>query len=345
MKLSSGHIGMLELFWRQEAHSRSEAAKLLRLSRPTVSSLADDLLRGGMLLEHGPGESSGGKPPVLLGMNPAAFHTVGIDIGYENRARGLRLDAAGAIVERATAPIGNDFNSILQAIEQLASQLNASESAGVGIAVSGIVDSAQARIVNSANFDLTDKPLAEVVENKLARPVCIDNRSRMSARAEQFAGAAAGKSDFALISLGKSIGSAFYIGKQLYAGRHGASGEIRTLPVPGYDTAAGFQTLEETLREDIMHMYQVSPELAARHCAEGMRYLLAMFDLDLVVLSGRFEDLGEAFRKELAARLTPEFGCEIRPAAYGHFSAACGAAISVVQKQILTQKQEKGKTS
>ena len=67
--------------------SRAEIARVTGLSRSTVSSIVSDLIEDGLLSEqpeatgvaHG---DAGGRPPVLLSLNPSAGLAVGVDFGH-----------------------------------------------------------------------------------------------------------------------------------------------------------------------------------------------------------------------------------------------------------------------
>jgi DNA-binding transcriptional ArsR family regulator len=69
--------------------SRAEIARATGLSRSTVSSIVSDLIEAGLLTEqseatgvaHG---ESGGRPPVLLSLNPSAGLAVGVDFGHSH---------------------------------------------------------------------------------------------------------------------------------------------------------------------------------------------------------------------------------------------------------------------
>ena len=61
--------------------SRAQIAERLNLSRSTVSVIVEDLLALGLVLERGAGASRGGRPPIVLGVNPDGGRVVGVDMG------------------------------------------------------------------------------------------------------------------------------------------------------------------------------------------------------------------------------------------------------------------------
>ena len=60
--------------------SRADIAKMTGLNKSTVSSLVSELLLEELIYESGPGESSGGRRPVMLLFNELAGFSIGIDL-------------------------------------------------------------------------------------------------------------------------------------------------------------------------------------------------------------------------------------------------------------------------
>ncbi|MCX8024832.1 MAG: winged helix-turn-helix domain-containing protein, partial [Thermanaerothrix sp.] len=60
--------------------SRAEIARLTGLSPATVSGITAELIAENLVLEYAEGDSSGGRPPILLRLNPAGGFVVGIKV-------------------------------------------------------------------------------------------------------------------------------------------------------------------------------------------------------------------------------------------------------------------------
>lgn len=323
-------LSALRAVWRGEAQSRSDVARMLQLSRPTASAVVRMLIDEGFLVEAGCGRSSGGKPPIRLSVKESAFGSVGIDIGYESTVRGVRLDAVGNILASAESPASSSYSDRKRAVIDVARMLDCKSADCVGIAVSGIVDPVKREIIRSAYFELAGTPLADEVEEALELPVFIDNRARMAARAEQFSGAARKISDFALISLGRGVGSALSFSGRLYCGSSGQAGEIRELLVPDYD-GKGLTTLEDILSEKALAERDPAPERLAELCAPGLGQLVAVTDPSTLILSGRFSLMPDSFISRLQ-ELLPDV--EVRRAQFGRDSGACGSAVAAIEYAI-----------
>src|SRR5690606_7364777 len=78
------------------AETRAELAVVTGLTKPTVSTLVQELLADGYLSELGPGRSSvsGGKRPTLLRFEPRARQVIGISV-VGRRVLGVISDLAG----------------------------------------------------------------------------------------------------------------------------------------------------------------------------------------------------------------------------------------------------------
>ena len=141
--MASSSEKLLLLLLRQGSCSRADLAKSMYLSRPAVSSLVDGLIRQGILRESGCGVSSGGKPPILLTLEPDRFASIGIDIGHESLLRGVLCNAAGTPVVTREITHDNRFETILEQAARLVGELKDAAAApvcGVGAAIAGQID-------------------------------------------------------------------------------------------------------------------------------------------------------------------------------------------------------------
>ena len=312
------------LIRRGSARSRAELARKLAVSRPTASTAAEGLLAQGLIRECGKGKSTGGTAPILLSAAADLAGCVGIDLGYTDRMSAVLLDSAGNIVDRKERTFDpQDLHSIAGNTKKMVQSLSAGKKIlGVAVALSAIVDERTGTVTSSVNPLFRDGAIGTLLEKNLGCPVFTANRSRAAAISEAFGGAADKEEDFALISLGKSVGAAFWCGGRLFRGSGEAAGEIRNLR-----TASG-ERLEQALapektaaarREEILDI-----------CADAASQIIDIMDLNLLILSGRFADLGEDFSAALEERLAGAGRpARVRPARFGRFSAAISIPFSV----------------
>src|SRR5437870_4376232 len=72
---------VLRTIYRARAVSRAEIARLTDLTRPTVSSIVNDLMHMQLVTETGYGPSIGGKPPLMLEIDTNTLRILCVDIG------------------------------------------------------------------------------------------------------------------------------------------------------------------------------------------------------------------------------------------------------------------------
>jgi ROK family./Iron dependent repressor, N-terminal DNA binding domain. len=153
--------------------SRSEIAKITNLTPPTVTNIINKLLEDGLVKEDKLGESSGGRPPVILKINNEAFDLIVIIIGTDIMEEYL-LDAELNIRESQVDSIKKEdkegiFKLLFDRIKDLKGK-SAKEIAGIGIVVRGPVKSTEGVSVFSPNIGWRNVPIKEMIEKNLKSP-------------------------------------------------------------------------------------------------------------------------------------------------------------------------------
>jgi glucokinase-like ROK family protein len=222
---------VLQLIMEKEPISRADIAQVSGLHKATVSSLVNELLEENLIFESGPGESSGGRRPVILHFNKVAGYAVGIDIGV-NYVLCVLTDLKGNIlfeknqsVKRTPYP---SIMSIIQSmIQSIIDEMPASRYGivGIGVGVPGIVNK-QGSILLAPNLGWTNIQLKKDIEELFHVPVIIENEANAGAFGEQQFGAGQDFQNILYISAGIGIGVGIILNKELYQGKNGFSGEM-----------------------------------------------------------------------------------------------------------------------
>lgn len=314
--MNNGEKEALILIRRGTIRSRAELSRTLNVSRPTASVIVDSLLKNSLICEAGRGRSTGGKAPTLLSILPETNHVLGLDLGYKSMLSAVLIDGSGKIIRKKEyefdpASLEDIGEKSFTAMQELSSSYAVN---GVGVALSGIVEKNTGKVLKSINPLFTGNKIKEYLSGKFSLPVLVENRSRMAAYSEAYGGAADQEKDFALISLGRSIGAAFWLNGQLFTGQS----EIRNLRLKKK------KTFEEALSPSSTGAS--SPEEIVSCCADGLGQLLEIMGMERIVLSGRFADMGKDFASQLEKALNKEHICKVDMAKFGRFSAARGAA-------------------
>ncbi len=220
--------------------SQADLSRLTGLSRTTVSTLIAQLRSGGFVAElEAPdvpraGGTQGGRPPVLLALDPSAGSAIGIDFGHSH-VRVAVADLAHRILcerEQAIAvdedPVGSlDAAADLVRQTLAATTVAASSVIGVGMGVPGPVDHRTGRVGSTSILPGWLGIMAgEEMERRLALPVVVDNDANLGALAESSWGAARGCENVVYIKVSSGIGAGLVLGGRLHRGANGTAGEI-----------------------------------------------------------------------------------------------------------------------
>lgn len=158
---------------------------------------------------------------------------IGIDLGGTNIKAGVVNEnfeiVATANVKtnlpRAAEEICNDMAEVAKkAVSKAGLTLEQIESVGVG--TPGTANSATGIVEYSNNLGFVNVPMAEMIRNKLDRPVYIENDANAAAYGEYVAGAAKGSNHAVCITLGTGVGGGIIIDGKIYSGFNYAGAEI-----------------------------------------------------------------------------------------------------------------------
>ncbi|MFS0881083.1 ROK family protein [Metabacillus niabensis] len=215
---------------QQEPLSRADIAQDSGLNKATVSSLVNELLEKQLVYESGPGESSGGRRPVLLHYNQSAGYSIGIDIGV-NYILGVVTDLKGNIInEQKLSMKDSAFEDVLNRVKKMVYTLMELPQSpygvvGIGIGIPGIVDK-QGNILLAPNLGWKNCEIKQQIEEEFNIPVIVENEANAGAYGEKQFGVGKSFNDIIYVSVGIGIGVGLILNNQLYQGVNGFSGEL-----------------------------------------------------------------------------------------------------------------------
>ncbi len=208
--------------------SRAEIARITKLTRATVSDIVTGLMVEGLVREIGTGESTGGKPSILLSLVPDARYLIGLNISQE-KFIGSVVNLSGEIKATAEVPVeSKDSDLALKAVTCILDELLATEwkpVVGIGVGAPGLINTREGILINSVNLEWRDLPLARLLGERYHLPVSILNDSQATAIGEYIYGDHDG-SNLVVINVRHGIGSGILINGQLFQGDGGSAGEI-----------------------------------------------------------------------------------------------------------------------
>lgn len=219
--------------------SRAAVAGRIGLTRTAVSSLVDELLRGGLLAETGTAQRSGtaGRPGSDLALGEHGPVGIGAEIGVDHLAV-CAVDLRGAVRARTSAECANRGRPPGPVLEQLAGLVrqvtqtvgdSGLRPAGLAVAVPGLVARGTRTVVRAPNLGWADVDLGAALPH--SGPLDVDNEANLGALAELWLGGEPAPRDFIHVSAEIGIGAAVVVEGRLLRGTHGFAGELGHVPV------------------------------------------------------------------------------------------------------------------
>lgn len=216
---------------------RVQVAKELGVSPASITSITSELIEAGLIEEVSlPREGDGGRgrPPVALGVRPAAHLVAGIKLS-DREHTAVVVDFAGRLLASEAAaqrPGEQGLETLLAAADTLLARvcdkagIARARLSAVGIGVPGFVDGAAGRVHWSPVLRERDVALAEAARRRLGLPVHIDNDANLVALAELWFGAGRELADFAVVTIEHGLGMGLVINHRLYRGARGLGTEL-----------------------------------------------------------------------------------------------------------------------
>jgi predicted NBD/HSP70 family sugar kinase len=232
-------LRVLETVRERQAVSRAEIARQTGLARSTVSSLITDLMSAGLVVENRMAvrirsDRRGGRPPVLLALNPGGGTVLGIhfDHGFV-RVAIAALDHTTLAEAGREIDVDNEASATLDLACELAKDAITQAAAprdrllGAGVAVAGPIDQRTGTVGSTTIMPgWIGLDVAAEVERRIGVPVHLDNDANLGAVAESILGAGRGASEMVYVMLSSGIGAGLIVSGRVYRGVSGTAGEI-----------------------------------------------------------------------------------------------------------------------
>ncbi|HTW06596.1 MAG TPA: ROK family transcriptional regulator [Acidimicrobiales bacterium] len=225
---------VLRRLFLQGSLNRVALAQITGLSSGSVTNVTAALLEEGLICEVGLEESDGGRPRVLLEVNPDFGSVIGVEVG-ETCIRVEAFDLHMRVVAAVEVPLHPQhhdaevaIDQISGAIEKLQAQFNEEgrRLLGVGVAVPGVVaeHDGESR-VHAPNIGWRDVPLEAMIRQRAHLPVFADNGAKALGQAEMWLGAGRGVSHAIVALWGTGVGAAIFTNGTIYRGSASSAGE------------------------------------------------------------------------------------------------------------------------
>lgn len=216
---------VLDLLRKHEALSRAQIARLLNVSKATISAVTSQLIEQQIVTEVGEGDvpKQGGRKPILLALDTASQFVVGVDVGYTNTVAGVG-NLRGELLARLAQPTARS-HTVDHIIDQVSalidgiltqSKIPHEKILGLGISVAGMVEKARGLITLSPDFNWHDVHIVNELHQRIQFPAVADNCTRVMALGEIRYGQTKDIRNMFYVNAGYGIGSAFVFNGRIY---------------------------------------------------------------------------------------------------------------------------------
>jgi predicted NBD/HSP70 family sugar kinase len=222
---------------REGRPSRTEIARVTRLSHSTISSIAADMIDEGILIEIRAAEASAarrGRPQVGIGLNPEAATVATLTLSLNCISASLVDYAGGTIAQqsRRLPTLEMDSDALVRAVVETLRALVARAGGEtppvqrLTLAVQGITDSRARNLLWSPITPHSDIPFADALEQAFGIPATVHNDCNMIAVALGWRYPERFRDDFVAILLSDGIGMGLMLRGKLFIGTHSSAGEF-----------------------------------------------------------------------------------------------------------------------
>lgn len=213
--------------------SRTEVSQLTNLGQSTLTKITEELKNLDLVHEKGEALSTGGRKAILLEFNHLYAYAIGIKIMQDHLILAL-TDLQANIIHKKDIyfATSSDYQLIIDLMKSTIHQilqentLDSTNLIGIGIAVSGLVNSVSGVVWKSPLLKWDNVNISQPLMDEFHLPVFIDNDVNAYINAELEFGHGKTSNQFICISIGDGIGASYVIDRKVYKGEYGGAGEF-----------------------------------------------------------------------------------------------------------------------
>lgn len=213
--------------------SRADLQRELDTTMPTISRVVDTLIEQGWVLETGFGDTTMGRPPVMLEINPSSPVAIGVEVGRDV-VRMVVVNLHANIlhqVELKVEVVGSAqglVNSVKQLIQDCGIPITAI--LGVGIAAPGAQDphpDLPKRLMEEETHHHWQRDkIEELIVEQIGLPAWIENDANAAVLGELWFGKESCFRHLLFVYADEGVGAGIALNGALYRGENNSAGEF-----------------------------------------------------------------------------------------------------------------------
>jgi predicted NBD/HSP70 family sugar kinase len=207
------------LFFGQPC-SRQDLSEATGLSTASVSNVVRELISDGIVAEAGSVDSDGGRPRILLQLNPGYGYVAGVDVG-ETRVRVEMFDLTMAVRATANYPLDPNEHGVDVVVDRISTGLtrvladagvDPRAVLGAGVGVPGVVEQGSEAVVHGQTYGWDAVPLERLLRPGVPFSLFIENGAKTMGQAELWLGAGGGARQVVVCLMGSGLGASVITG-------------------------------------------------------------------------------------------------------------------------------------
>lgn len=227
-------IGIVGLLRDYGSLTKAEIAAKMNLTFTAVNNLVEELMKERVIIDAGLyDDSSRGRKPKLISLNPADKYTVGVHISaYSVQAAVINLQGNVLLEKRCSfedgANRGSVVNMIISTIQAVLDESGLeSEIIGIGVGAPGPLDPVQGKILSPPNLPgLHQVRLKELIEENTELPTHVEKDANVMAIGELWYGNGRHFNNLVYMDADIGIGCGLIFNQKIYQGYPFGAGEI-----------------------------------------------------------------------------------------------------------------------
>jgi len=228
------NLAILETIRKNGPISRTDISKITELNIVTVSNYINHYIKKNLVIEGELDESTGGRKPVLVELNPKAGYIVGVGLNMLSMVAVLVDLEINVIKEIKRERLPENSEAVINQMVDLAKEIidqaevEKDKIVGVGVGVPGIIDE-RGRTIRWPQ-SLGDKDInvcssiKDTFETRLGIPAFVENDANAAVLGEKWLGL--DRDVRHMLYMFSGVGCGILINEEIYRGAAGAAGEL-----------------------------------------------------------------------------------------------------------------------
>jgi N-acetylglucosamine repressor len=227
---------VLNLVRENQPISRAELARRMEVNRGTITTLVNQLIGEGSVVEGAVGSARRGRRPRLLHVPSGGRLAIAVDIRLR-RTHVVLSDFESREIARETIHTPLEpaalVKSLAQVIARLGRLVGEATCEGIGVVVPGMVDRRSGTVLRSPQLGWRDVPIRAALAEATGMRVFIENAPIAGALAHMWLAPTPidGNDSFAFVAVSDGVGVGLVVNGEVVRGHTDTAGEFGHLPI------------------------------------------------------------------------------------------------------------------